>query len=53
MNEYVAHLTISIPVKAKDADAAYDVAYDKALMDLNIIKSPFLIEHVEIKEGQQ
>jgi len=51
MNKYIALVTISVPVEAKDADAAYDIAYDKALMDLNIIKSPFLIENVEIKNN--
>ena len=51
MNKYIAHITLSVTVEAQDDDAAYLVAYDTALMDLKIIKSPFLIENIEIKDA--
>tara|TARA_B110000285_G_scaffold229977_1_gene295721 strand:+ start:965 stop:1123 length:159 start_codon:yes stop_codon:yes gene_type:complete len=52
MNKYIAHVTISVPLEVQDALTAYLTAYNMVVMDLNIIKSPFLVENIEIKEGK-
>ena len=53
MNKYIAQVTISIPVEAKDADDAYDTVFDDIRMEYILPGTSIYIENIEIKEGQQ
>ena len=53
MNKYIAYVTISVPVEAQTADAAYDLAHDDVLMEYIKTGSSGYIERIEIKEEQQ
>ena len=53
MNKYIALVTISVPVKAKDADAAYDIAYTQCFNEefLSAAGTSIYIENIEIKDA--
>jgi|TARA_B110000483_G_scaffold220469_1_gene275516 hypothetical protein len=51
MNKYIAHVTISVPVEAKDSYAAYDFAHDEVLMKYIKTVTSIYIENIEIKDA--
>jgi len=53
MNKYIAQVTISVPIEAQTADAAYDLAHDDVLMGYIKTGTSIYIERIEIKEEQQ